>query len=62
MGTRSRKTKSKKSSSKRLPFDDPDFIFGVKWDGFALAVIEHGSTRLISRNGHGFVSFAALEG
>jgi bifunctional non-homologous end joining protein LigD len=44
------------------PFDDPDFIFEIKWDGFrALAVIEHGRTQLISRNGHRFGSFADLE-
>jgi bifunctional non-homologous end joining protein LigD len=47
---------------RRLPFDDPDVIFDVKWDGFrALAVIEHGRTQLISRNGHRFGSFAELE-
>jgi ATP dependent DNA ligase domain len=47
---------------RRLPFNDPDFIFEVKWDGFrALAVIEHGRTQLISRNGHRFASFADLE-
>jgi bifunctional non-homologous end joining protein LigD len=46
----------------RLPFDDPDFIFEVKWDGFrALATIEYGRTQLISRNGHRFASFADLE-
>jgi bifunctional non-homologous end joining protein LigD len=47
---------------RRSPFDDPDFFFEVKYDGFrALAVIEHGSTQLISRNGHRFSSFAILE-
>ena len=47
---------------RRVPFNDPDFIFEVKWDGFrALAVIEHGRTLLISRNGHRFASFADLE-
>jgi bifunctional non-homologous end joining protein LigD len=47
---------------RRLPFDNPDFIFEVKWDGFrALAVIEHGRTQLISRNGHRFSSFVDLE-
>ena len=47
---------------RRVPFDDPFFIFEVKWDGFrALAVIEHGRTELISRNGHRFSSFADLE-
>jgi bifunctional non-homologous end joining protein LigD len=47
---------------RRSPFDHPDFIFEVKWDGFrALAVNEHGRTQLISRNGHRFGSFADLE-
>ena len=46
---------------RRLPFDDPDFIFEVKWDGFrALAIVEHGRAQLISRNGHPFASFSAL--
>src|SRR5437667_10639884 len=44
-----------------LPFDDPDWIYELKMDGFrALAVIEHGRARLISRNGHPFASFSAL--
>jgi bifunctional non-homologous end joining protein LigD len=44
-----------------LPFDDPDFIFELKYDGFrALAVIERGRARLLSRNGHPFASFSAL--
>ena len=44
-----------------LPFDDPDWLYELKYDGFrALAVIEHGRTRLISRNGHPFASFSAL--
>jgi len=42
-------------------FDDPDFIFELKYDGFrALAVIEHGRAQLFSRNGHSFGSFSAL--
>ena len=44
-----------------LPFDDPDWIYELKMDGFrALAVIEHGRAQLISRNGHLFASFSAL--
>src|SRR5437016_309899 len=44
-----------------LPFDDPNWIFELKYDGFrALAVIEHGRARLLSRNGHHFASFADL--
>src|SRR6266480_1698543 len=45
-----------------LPFDDRDWLFELKYDGFrALAVIEHGRAQLISRNGHRFASFADLE-
>ena len=44
-----------------LPFDDPEWIFELKYDGFrALAVIEHGRAQLLSRNGHPFASFSAL--
>jgi bifunctional non-homologous end joining protein LigD len=43
------------------PFDDPDWLFELKYDGFrALAIIEHGHAQLISRNGHTFASFADL--
>src|SRR6266702_4109858 len=43
------------------PFDDPAWIFELKYDGFrALAVIEHGGAQLLSRNGHPFASFSAL--
>jgi len=46
---------------RRAPFDDPDYIFELKLDGFrALAVIKHGRAQLFSRNGHPFASFAAL--
>jgi len=39
------------------PFDDLDFIFELKLDGFrALAIIEHGRAQLLSRNGHPFAS------
>jgi len=35
-----------------LPFDDPEWIFELKYDGFrALAVIERGRAQLLSRNG-----------
>jgi bifunctional non-homologous end joining protein LigD len=48
--------------TRKSAFNHSDFIFEIKWDGFrALAVIEHGRTQLISRNGHRFVSFAELE-
>ena len=43
------------------PFDDPDWIYELKMDGFrALAIIEHGRAQLLSRNGHPFASFSAL--
>ena len=42
-------------------FDDPNWIYELKMDGFrALAIVEHGRTQLISRNGHPFASFSAL--
>ena len=34
------------------PFDDPDWIFETKWDGFrAVALVEPGKAKLYSRNG-----------
>ena len=46
---------------RREPFDHPDWLFELKYDGFrALAVIESGRTQLVSRNGHPFASFADL--
>jgi len=40
------------------PFDDPDWVFEHKDDGLrALAIVEHGKARFVSRNGsriHGF--------
>jgi bifunctional non-homologous end joining protein LigD len=43
------------------PFDDPDYIFELKYDGFrALAIVEHGRAQLLSRNGHPFASLSAL--
>jgi len=42
-------------------FDDPDWIFELKLDGFrALNVIENGRAQLLSRNGHRFASFSPL--
>ena len=33
------------------PFDDPDWLFEVKWDGYrAVAFLENGNARLVSRN------------
>jgi len=43
------------------PFDDPDWLFELKMDGFrALAIVERGRAQLLSRNGHPFASFSAL--
>jgi ATP-dependent DNA ligase len=43
----------------REPFSSPDWIF--KYDGFrALAEIEYGRCRLVSRNGNPFASFTDL--
>jgi bifunctional non-homologous end joining protein LigD len=34
------------------PFDDPDFLYEIKWDGFRIeAVVEGGSVRLYTRGG-----------
>jgi len=45
----------------RDPFDHPDWIFELKYDGFrALAYIEDRACRLVSRNGNVYRSFAAL--
>ena len=33
------------------PFDGPDWLFEIKWDGYrAIAFIENGKVRLVSRN------------
>jgi bifunctional non-homologous end joining protein LigD len=43
------------------PFDDDDWLFELKYDGFrALALIEHGRAQLLSCNGHPFASVAEL--
>jgi bifunctional non-homologous end joining protein LigD len=43
------------------PFDHPDWIFELKYDGFrALAHIKSGRCQLVSRNGNPFASFSAL--
>jgi bifunctional non-homologous end joining protein LigD len=46
---------------RREPFDSPDWLYELKYDGFrALALIESGSCRLVSRNGHVYKSFPGL--
>src|SRR5438477_11435078 len=48
-------------SRRPAPFDHPEYIFELKYDGFrSLAVVQNGRTQLISRNGHPFSSFEAL--
>jgi|ERR1017187_6496956 hypothetical protein len=43
------------------PFSRPDWFFEIKWDGFrSLVRIEHGESKLISRNGNEFKSLSAL--
>ena len=43
------------------PFRDPDWAFEIKWDGFrALAYIQNGLCRLVSRNANEFKSFPVL--
>ena len=47
-------------SRKPQPFDHPEWVFELKYDGFrSLAVIRGGRCELISRNGHPF-SFDSL--
>jgi bifunctional non-homologous end joining protein LigD len=46
---------------RKEPFDDPDWLFDVKYDGFrALLYIEQGRYRLVSRNGNDFRRFGGL--
>lgn len=43
------------------PFSHPDWLFELKHDGFrALAFVEHGRCRLVSRNGNDFSCFDDL--
>ena len=42
-------------------FDDPDWLFELKYDGFrALAYVNEGGCRLVSRNGNEFKSLAPV--
>jgi ATP-dependent DNA ligase len=48
---------------RKEPFDDPDWLFDFKYDGFrALYYFEPGHNRLISRNGNLLTRFDALAG
>jgi bifunctional non-homologous end joining protein LigD len=48
-------------SRRPAPFDHPEWVFELKYDGFrSLAVIHDGRCELISRNGHPFNSFNSL--
>jgi bifunctional non-homologous end joining protein LigD len=43
------------------PFDHPDWLFELKYDGFrAMAYIQHGKVELISRKGNAYESFEPL--
>jgi bifunctional non-homologous end joining protein LigD len=43
------------------PFDDPDYLFELKHDGFrAIAYVEGGGCRLVSRNSNQFKTFGTL--
>src|SRR5436309_2851494 len=45
----------------RDPFDHPDWLYELKYDGFrALALIENGTCRLVSRKAHVYKSFPGL--
>lgn len=47
----------------KWPFDHPDWIFELKYDGFrAFAYVENGTCRLVSRNGNNFGRFTQLAG
>jgi bifunctional non-homologous end joining protein LigD len=43
-----------------LPFDDPNWVFELKYDGFRALAIADRRPQLLSRNGHPFGSFADL--
>ena len=44
------------------PFDDPEYLFELKHDGFrAIAYFEAGECKLVSRNSNQFKSFVSLK-
>jgi bifunctional non-homologous end joining protein LigD len=48
-------------SRRAEPFNDPDWLFEIKWGGFrALLYSDSDGIRLISRNGNTFKSFSEL--
>jgi hypothetical protein len=48
-------------AERRQPFDHPNWLFEVKYDGFrALAYMERGAVRLVSRKGNTYKSFPTL--
>jgi bifunctional non-homologous end joining protein LigD len=45
----------------QVPFDHPDWIFELKYDGWrALAYVDDGDCRVVSRNGNALKSFPVL--
>ena len=43
------------------PFDDPNWVFDVKYDGFrGICYLERGCCRMVSRNGNPMIRFAGL--
>lgn len=52
------KVQPMKATLVREPFDDPGWLYEIKWDGYrSLAVIAHGHAELISRNNISFDQF-----
>jgi len=48
-------------SRRAEPFNDPDWLFEIKWDGFrAILYSDSQGVRLVSRNGDTFKSFPSL--
>lgn len=44
-----------------VPFDDPGWIYEIKWDGYrAVAIVENGEAELISRNNLPFDQFGPI--
>jgi ATP-dependent DNA ligase len=50
-----------KLTIKREPFDHPNWLYELKYDGFrSLVYFENGTVRLVSRNGNVYTRFQAL--